>query len=134
MSAYLHCLSHTPLVGHVDPTPQVLTEEQKTVLRWDSQPDYLARSQLDGTGATDRLQRMQAINPLYVLRNYLAQQAIEAAEQGDYAVTDAALVALTSSPGMHALVFTVSTGKDSDLLYSSSRRGRTFGLSVTYDF
>jgi uncharacterized protein YdiU (UPF0061 family) len=47
--------------------------------------DYLARSQLDGTGATDRLQRMQAINPLYVLRNYLAQQAIEAAEQGDYA-------------------------------------------------
>ncbi|EPA98054.1 3-carboxyethylcatechol 2,3-dioxygenase [Pseudomonas umsongensis] len=26
MSAYLHCLSHTPLVGHVDPTPQVLAE------------------------------------------------------------------------------------------------------------
>lgn len=26
MSAYLHCVSHTPLVGHVDPTPEVLAE------------------------------------------------------------------------------------------------------------
>lgn len=26
MSAYLHCLSHTPLVGYVDPTPEVLGE------------------------------------------------------------------------------------------------------------
>ena len=26
MTAYLHCLSHTPLVGYVDPSPQVLAE------------------------------------------------------------------------------------------------------------
>lgn len=26
MSAYLHCMSHTPLVGYVDPTPEVLAE------------------------------------------------------------------------------------------------------------
>lgn len=46
--------------------------------------DYVARCQLDNSPETERQQRMQAINPLYVLRNYLAQNAIEAAEQGDY--------------------------------------------------
>lgn len=47
--------------------------------------DYCTRSAQDGISQTDRQQRMQALNPRYVLRNYLAQQAIEAAEQGDYA-------------------------------------------------
>ena len=40
-------------------------------------------------------------------------------EQGDYAVTDPALVKLLASPGSHPLVFTVSAGKDSDLLDAS---------------
>lgn len=46
----------------------------------------------------------------------LKQKAPFRREQGDYAVTDPKFVALASSPGSHALVFTVSAGKDSDLL------------------
>ncbi|MBK9361026.1 MAG: hypothetical protein IPM99_07880 [Rubrivivax sp.] len=38
------------------------------------------------------------------------------AEQGDYAVTDAALLKALAAPGEHGLVFTLVAGNDSDLL------------------
>ena len=51
--------------------------------------DYCARAANPADNQADsqaaRRARMHAVNPLYVLRNYLAQQAIAAAEQGDYA-------------------------------------------------
>ena len=50
--------------------------------RWGE--DYLARCQREPGNATGRRERMHAVNPLYILRNYLAQRAIEAAEAGDY--------------------------------------------------
>ncbi|MBB2493776.1 protein adenylyltransferase SelO [Aquipseudomonas ullengensis] len=46
--------------------------------------DYQARVEREGGSQAERQSRMHATNPLYVLRNYLAQQAIEAAERGDY--------------------------------------------------
>ena len=47
--------------------------------------DYQARSSHPDDSQAQRRTRMHAVNPRYILRNYLAQQAIEAAERGDYA-------------------------------------------------
>ncbi|HEX8778041.1 MAG TPA: YdiU family protein [Rhodanobacter sp.] len=44
---------------------------------------YAARLADDPLPADERQSRLRAANPRYVLRNYLAQQAIERAEQGD---------------------------------------------------
>jgi uncharacterized protein YdiU (UPF0061 family) len=44
---------------------------------------YAARVARDGVPGGVRRARMNAVNPKYVLRNYLAQLAIDAAEQGD---------------------------------------------------
>ena len=53
----------------------------------DSFSDWLtrwaARVQSENVPNDSRITRMNAANPLYVLRNYLAQQAIERAEHGD---------------------------------------------------
>ena len=55
---------------------------------------YAARLAGDGLSVDDRLRRMQAANPFIVPRNYLAQQAIDAAETGNLEVLHALMQAL----------------------------------------
>ena len=47
---------------------------------------YIARVREDATTDVVRRERMDHANPKYVLRNYLAQQAIDALENGDSSV------------------------------------------------
>ncbi|MDO9214603.1 MAG: YdiU family protein [Methylococcales bacterium] len=46
---------------------------------------YIHRLQQEGVADDSRRVGMNAVNPIYVLRNYLAQLAIDDAEQGDFA-------------------------------------------------
>lgn len=48
--------------------------------------EYVQRLQLNETSDEMRQQQMNNVNPKYVLRNYLSQQAIELAEKGDYSM------------------------------------------------
>ena len=61
--------------------PEQLTDDYKARLgawlRW-----YGAQA------SADRRERMDAVNPQYVLRNYMAQLAIDKAEEGDYTVVN----------------------------------------------
>ncbi|HLV15278.1 MAG TPA: YdiU family protein [Xanthomarina sp.] len=49
---------------------------------------YVSRLQREALSNEDRKNKMNSVNPKYVLRNYMAQLAIEAADKGDYSVVD----------------------------------------------
>ncbi len=49
---------------------------------------YILRLGKETRDHQSRIMAMDSVNPKYVLRNYMAQLAIDAAEQGDYAVID----------------------------------------------
>lgn len=54
------------------------------------------RNRVNGRGqpAAERAQRMKRVNPKYVLRNYLAQQAIDKAHEKDYSLVNTLLVVM----------------------------------------
>ena len=64
-------------------TPDAVTDAIRTdVLAWVAA--WRARLLQEARPAAERVARMDAVNPLYVLRNYLAQEAIDLAETGDF--------------------------------------------------
>ncbi|MBL0216805.1 MAG: YdiU family protein [Myxococcales bacterium] len=63
-------------------TPEEVTVVQRAQLgRWLA--DYAQRARAEGLDEATRRARMDAVNPLYVPRNYLVQEVIEATEAGD---------------------------------------------------
>ena len=57
--------------------------------------DYATRVRAEGRPDAERITRMHRANPKYVFRNYLAQQAIDAAAQGDTSVIERLLRVLS---------------------------------------
>ncbi len=55
---------------------------------------YLARVRHDAVPTSERGARMNRVNPKYVLRNYLAQQAIDALERGDASIAERLMAVL----------------------------------------
>jgi uncharacterized protein YdiU (UPF0061 family) len=70
-----------PLMDAYYVPSQLTVEVQVRIGAWIRQ--YRARARSDGTTDEERRKRMSAVNPKYVLRNYLAQLAIDKAEKGD---------------------------------------------------
>jgi len=67
--------------------PEQLTDEYKARLgNWLRL--YIKRIQNSGIADAERIKTMNAANPKYVLRNYLAQLAIDKAEQGDFSMVN----------------------------------------------
>ena len=59
--------------------------------------DYIARLQAESSVDADRKQRMNVVNPKYILRNHLAQAAIEKAQQQDFSEV-AKLLSILETP------------------------------------
>ena len=57
---------------------------------------YALRCEGEGLNLIQRKQRMNQVNPLYVLRNYLSQLAIDKAEQGDFSGVEELLEVLSN--------------------------------------
>lgn len=56
--------------------------------------DYAARVEVEGVSEERRQETQRAANPRYVLRNWMAQRAIEGAEKGEFTELETLLAVL----------------------------------------
>ncbi|WP_151703335.1 protein adenylyltransferase SelO [Nitrincola alkalilacustris] len=75
-----------------------LTSAEQPLSAWLDR--YADRIALEAASQPIRRQQMHAMNPLFVLRNYMAEEAIRAATQGDYRLVNE-LLGLLRHPGQH---------------------------------
>ncbi len=76
---------------------------------------YVQRLESNSLGKDERLRVMRSLNPKYVLRNYLAQMAIDKAEAGDASMINELLmffvVRTTTNPSSNTSPRVVPTGR-----------------------
>lgn len=68
--------------------------DEASFVKWAK--DYQTRLNAENSDDKLRSEKMKRVNPKYILRNYLAQQAIEKAENKDYSDVDNLLKVLQS--------------------------------------
>ena len=81
-----------PLLEAYYKSDELTDEVRERVVAW--LHIYATRVRRDGTSDVERRPRMDAVNPKYVLRNYLAQLAIDKAEAGDNSMVNELLEVL----------------------------------------
>ena len=98
MTLFFRNLARIPLtvkqsLDRIDPLrqafyqPEQLTQDyEERLANWLAR--YAVRVLESGQPAETRMQSMNRVNPKYVLRNYLAQMAIDKASQGEYSMID----------------------------------------------
>lgn len=75
-----------PLLGAFYQPEQLTADTTKQICDWLRQ--YQHRLKLENSDDIERRTRMNKVNPKYVLRNYLAQLAIDKAEQNDFSLVN----------------------------------------------
>ncbi|WP_025674896.1 protein adenylyltransferase SelO [Salinivibrio socompensis] len=106
-------------------TAQTLSQFSELIADTDSLSEWLSEyhQRVHHLDSHARLQCMQATNPRFILRNYLAQQAIDAAEQGDMQPTHDLITVLSAPFDAHPSLAHLAqrpADEDKDLTLSCS--------------